>query len=174
MTYSVVAFYQSLDKLRGGTLAPSGGGFVISNEAEGHTSGIESWALLQLTDRLRLMAGWLEIDQQLRPREGSIDQAAPAALGNDPRHTVKLRASYRVSDRVDLDVNWRYVSKLSYLETVPAYSATDVRVAWNVNRNVELSVIGTDLFASGHVEFDEHGLPARIPRGAYAQLRWQF
>ena len=174
MTLSVTAFHQDLDKLRGGTLAPSGGGFVISNEAEGHTDGLESWALLQLSDRLRLMAGWLEINQQLRPRAGSIDQASPAALGNDPRHTAKLRASYRVSSAVDVDLNWRYVSKLSYLTTVPAYSATDVRVAWNVSRHLDLSLVGTDLFNRRHVEFDEHGLPASIPRGAYAQVRWQF
>jgi iron complex outermembrane receptor protein len=120
------------------------------------------------------MGGWLEIDQQLRPRPGSIDLQAPAALGNDPRHTAKVRSSYRVSNSVDLDVNWRYVSKLSYLATVPAYNATDVRLAWSVNRHLELSVMGSDVLNRGHVEFDEHGLPARIPRGAYAQLRWSF
>ena len=174
LTYSLTLFYQDLDKLRGGTLAPTGGGFVISNEAEGHTSGLESWALLQVTDRLRLMAGWLEIDQQLRPRAGSIDQGSAAALGNDPRHTVKLRASYRLARDVDIDVNWRRVSKLSYLETVPAYNATDLRIAWTVNRHLELSLAGADVFNRGHVEFDEHGQPARIPRSAYAQLRWQF
>ena len=32
--------------------------------------------------------------------------------------------------------------------------------------------VGT--FDRGHVEFDEHGFPAVIPRTAYAQLRWAF
>ena len=175
VAFSVALFRQELDKLRGGAIAPSGGGVVISNEAEGHTSGLEAWALVQASDRWRVMAGWLEIDQRLRPRPGSVDTAAPASLGNDPRHTVKLRSSYRLTDAVDFDVDWRYVGKLSYLETVPAYNATDVRVAWSPGRHVELALSGSDVFhRDGHVEFDEHGFPARIPRAAYIQLRWMF
>jgi len=175
MALSVAVFHQDLDKLRGGSLAPSGGGVVISNEAEGRTNGLEAWALVQATDRWRLMAGWLEIDQRLRPRPGSLDAAAPASLGNDPRHSVKLRSSYRLSDAVDFDLDWRYVSKLSYLQTVPAYNATDLRIAWSPSRHVELSLSGSDVFhRDGHVEFDEHGFPARIPRAAYVQLRWTF
>lgn len=173
-TVSIAVFRQDLDRLRGGTLAPAGGGFIISNEAEGRTTGIEAWALLQLTEHWRLMAGWLALDQDLRPKAGSIDLAAPAALGNDPNNTVRLRSSWRVSPVLDVDVNWRYVSKLAYLTTVPAYSTTDVRLAWRVREKVEVSLVGSDLFHRGHVEFDEHGLPARIPRAAYAQVRWQF
>jgi iron complex outermembrane receptor protein len=175
LAFSVALFHQRLDKLRGGSLAPSGGGVVISNEAEGRTNGLEAWALVQATGRWRVMAGWLEIDQRLRPRPGSTDLSAPAALGNDPRHTLKLRSSYRVSDTIDFDVNWRYVSKLSYLQTVPAYDTTDVRIAWSATRALEVAVSGSDVFhRTGHVEFDEHGFPSRIPRSAYVQLRYAF
>jgi iron complex outermembrane receptor protein len=120
------------------------------------------------------MAGWLELDTSLHPRPGSTDSGGPAALGNDPRHTVKLRSLWRATPSVDLDVAWRYVSALAFLSTVPSYSTTDVRIAWRLTPAVELSLVGSDLFHAGHVEFDEHGLPARIPRAAYAQVRWQF
>jgi hypothetical protein len=43
-----------------------------------------------------------------------------------------------------------------------------------VNRHLDLSLVASDLFNRSHVEFDEHGQPASIPRGAYAQVRWQF
>ena len=173
-TFSLAVFRQDLDRLRGGTIAPSLGGFVISNEAEGRTKGVEAWALLQVTERLRLMAGWLEIDQDLHPKPGSIDTAAAASLGNDPRHTAKLRSSWRASPTLDVDLNWRFVSQLSYLNTVPSYTTTDLRIAWHPKARLEVSLVGSDLLSRGHVEFDEHGLPARIPRSAYAQLRWMF
>jgi len=172
-TLSITLFHQQLDRLRGGTLGANGG-FVISNEIEGSGSGVEAWAMLQAADTWRLMAGWLEVNQDLHPRAGSTDQGGPGALGNDPRHTVKLRSLWRARPDIDVDVSWRYVSALSYLTTVPAYNATDVRIAWRVTPAIELSLLGTDILHAGHVEFDEHGFPARIPRAAYAQARIEF
>ena len=173
LTYSVTLFHAWLDDLRGGRPAPQGG-LHLSNEIEGTTKGLEAWAMWQATPRWRLMLGILELDQDLRPKPGSTDLAGPPNLGNDPRHTLKARCSMRLSDEVDFDLSWRYVSKLSYLQTVPSYHATDVRLAWRPSRNIELAIGGRDIFSSGHVEFDEHGFPARIPRSAYAQVRAQF
>ena len=173
LTFSAAAFYARLDDLRGGRLG-SDGAAIISNEAEGETSGIEAWAMAQPTARWRITAGVLELRQRLRPKAGSVDFAAPAALGNDPRHTFKVRSGYRLSDRVDLDVGWRYVSKLSYLATVPGYQEADARIAWRVTDAIELAAGGNNLLHKGHVEFDEHGLPAVIPRTAYFQVRARF
>jgi hypothetical protein len=87
---------------------------------------------------------------------------------------VKVRSSFKPLDGVDVDVSWRYVSALAYLATVPGYDATDIRVAWRPRSWLELSLAGYDLLNGGHIEFDEHGLPARIPRSAYAQVRVTF
>jgi iron complex outermembrane receptor protein len=171
-TFSVTVFHQELEGLRGGSF--DNGGFIISNEIEGRTRGLEAWALVQPFDNWRLMAGWMLLDSNLHPRAGSTDAGGPAALGNDPRHTVKLRSLWRVRPDLDFDVSWRYVSVLAFLDTVPSYSSTDVRLAWRVNPSVELSLLGSDIFHASHVEFDEHGLPAKIPRALYAQVRWQF
>ena len=173
LTFSVAAFYAQLHDLRGGRIA-SDGAAVISNEAEGDTTGIEAWAIAQPTQRWRLTFGLLELRQRLRPKPGSVDFAAPASLGNDPRHTLKARSAYRVTDRIDLDLSWRYVSRLSYLTTVPGYQEADARIAWRLDENVELAVLGSNLLHRTHVEFDEHGLPAMIPRAAYFQARIRF
>lgn len=174
LTVSVTAFYTALDDLRGGAPSPAGNGVVVANTVEGRTSGIEAWALWQVSERWRLMAGLLELHQDLRDKNGDGQLGSVAALGNDPRHTVKARSSYRFGDDVDFDVDWRYVSSLAYLTTVPAYSATDVRIAWHASPRLELSLRGTNLFDPHHVEFDEHGFPAQIPRATYAQVRWSF
>jgi iron complex outermembrane receptor protein len=172
LTFSAAAFHARLDDLRGGRL--ENGAAVISNEAEGDTTGIEAWAIAQATSRWRLTLGLLELRQRLRPKPGSVDFVAPASLGNDPRHTVKVRSSYRLGDGVDFDLGWRYVSRLSYLVTVPGYQEADARVAWRVTDKVEVALAGMSLLHKGHVEFDEHGLPAVIPRAAYFQVRARF
>jgi iron complex outermembrane receptor protein len=173
LTFSVATFYAQLNDLRGGRIAPDGAA-VISNEAEGDTTGIEAWAIAQATPRWRLTFGWLELRQRLRPKPGSVDFAAPASLGNDPRHTAKVRSAYRVTDRVDFDVSWRYVSALSYLTTVPGYQEADARLAWRLNESLEVAALGSNLLHRIHVEFDEHGVPAPIPRAAYFQARLKF
>lgn len=172
LTLSLTAFYTQLDNLRGGELGQ--GAVLIGNTVEGRTTGVEAWTLVQVTERWRLMAGLLELHQDLKDKNGDGQLGGPAGLGNDPRHTVKARSSYRFGDRVDFDVDWRYVSSLAYLTTVPAYSATDIRLAWHVNPRLELSVRATNLFDPHHVEFDEHGFPADIPRATYAQVRWSY
>jgi iron complex outermembrane recepter protein len=173
LSFSVSAFYDDLEQLRGGRLAPGGGAF-ISNEVQGDTTGIEAWAMLQLTERWRMTLGLLELHQDLSAKNGSGDLGGPAGLGNDPRHTVKVRSAYRLSNALDVHVSWRYVSSLSYLTTVPAYQATDIHIVWHVNPKLELSLNGSDLFHSGHVEFDEHGFPSVIPRAGYLQARLAF
>lgn len=172
LTFSIAAFHASLDGLRGGRL--ESGAAVISNEAEGTTTGIEAWAIAQPTSRWRLTVGVLELRQRLRPKPGSVDFAAPASLGNDPRHSLEVRSAYRMGERVDLDIGWRYVSALSYLGTVPGYQEADARIAWRVTDGIELAAGGTNLLHRGHVEFDEHGFPAVIPRAAYFQIRLGF
>jgi len=173
MEFRVVGFYSRLDDLRGGRIAP-GGFAVISNEAEGETTGLEAWMVMQPNPRWKVMFGLLELHQDLRPKPGSLDVGAPAALGNDPRHTVKVRSSYRVSDTIDFDLSWRYVSALQYLSTVPSYNELDARIAWRINNHFEVALAGTSLLHRGHVEFDEHGFPAVIPRAAYLQVRARF
>jgi iron complex outermembrane receptor protein len=173
LTVSLTGFYTRLDDLRGGRLAPGGGAF-IANTVEGHTSGIQAWVMCQAAPRWRLMAGLLELHQDLRDKSGNGDLNGPANLGNDPRHTLKLRSSWRVTDMIDMDIDWRYVSSLAYLTTVPAYSATDVRIGYRPTRDLEISVTVSNLFDRDHVEFDEHGFPAEIPRSTYGQVRWYF
>jgi iron complex outermembrane receptor protein len=173
VNFSVAAFYARLDDLRGGRLAPGGGAF-ISNEAKGTSSGIEAWAIVEPMPRWRVSLGLLELRQDLHPKTGSSDLGAPAALGNDPRHTLKVRSTYRLTDDIDLDIGWRYVSALSYLSTVPGYQEADARIAWRLNDRIELAISGTNLLHRGHVEFDEHGLPAVIPRAVYFQVGARF
>lgn len=173
LNFSITGYAVDYRSLRSGAPAP-GGGFYIVNQMSGVGSGIEAWATWQARPDLRLFAGLLELNQALHTDPGSMDPSGPSALGNDPRHSVKLRADWDVRSNVSVEVAWRYISALSYLPSVPAYNATDLTLVWKLNHHVELLLSARDLFHSEHVEFDDSGDPSEIPRSIYGQVRWTF
>ena len=95
-----------------------------------------------------------------------------AAEGNDPKLQWTLRSSLDLTD-AEFDVSVRHVSALPN-PGVPAYTAVDARCAWRVRRDLELSVVGQNLFDPGHPEFGAEPGRSEIARGAYVKLRWTF
>ena len=75
------------------------------------------------------------------------------------------------------DLGLRYVDKVTGLN-VKAYLEADVRLAWQIGENLEISLIGQNLFNGDHLEYRHEGLintrSSRVQRGAYTMLRWGF
>jgi iron complex outermembrane receptor protein len=173
-SYSVTAYYNQLDNLRSGQPSPLGG-FVIANGMSGYGTGLEMWGNYQALDNLRLSFGVDEIRQNLHRDAGSLDPTGPSALGNDPRHMVKLRATYTISPTVELNAAFRYVSQLAYLPQVPAYNATDFNLRWRATPKLDLSFAVLDAFHAQHVEWeDSSGAPGVIPREFLLTARYSF
>ncbi len=172
-SFSVTTFYNQYDGLRSGNPSPLGG-YIVTNNISGQGMGLEAWGSWQPTPDLRLNAGLLELRQNLHTDAGSLDPTGPSALGNDPRHTIKLRGTYSFSPAVELSAQFRYVSQLSYTTLVPAYNATDFNLRWHASKSVDVSLSVTDAFHAEHVEFAANGLLCEIPREAYLELRWKF
>jgi len=59
---------------------------------------------------------------------------------------------------------------------VPAYTSFNVRLAWTPAKNVELSLVGQNLFDDHHPEFvgENFLVPTEVERSWLAQLRWDF
>jgi len=55
--------------------------------------------------------------------------------------------------------------------SVPAYTAADIRIAWRLQRELELSVVFID---SGHVEFGNPATASEMSSGAYVKLKWNY
>lgn len=85
-----------------------------------------------------------------------------------------------LSNQQQLDLWLRYVGKMgnsSASSAVSSYTAVDLRYAWRPIRNLELSIIGQNLFDRRHVEIVPNMLPSEtleIQRGLYAKARWEF
>ena len=165
-SYSVTAFHDVYDKLRAGRAAPT----TIDNLAGGSVSGVEAWASVDLRTDMRLSAGWTRLGEHLH---ASADAGANsvANLGDDPRQQWSLRLSSRLGDRVQLDVSMRHVSPLPD-PAVPAYTAADVRLAWQASPDLEISLLGQEL-GRRHVEFDP-ATSSRFGPSAFLKLDWRL
>ena len=170
-SYSVSLFHNIYDKLRSVEPAP-GGGFVLGNKMEGTTDGLEAWGNYQAATNWRLSAGAFFLRQELRPKPGSGD-ANVSAAGNDPKRQFMLRSSLDLPGSTELDIRVRYVSRLP-APSVPAYSAFDMRIAWRLQRELELSLVGQNLLDSGHVESGNPATASEMARGAYVKLKWTY
>jgi iron complex outermembrane receptor protein len=53
---------------------------------------------------------------------------------------------------------------------VPSYFTFDARLAWQFN-DLELSVVGENLWDKGHPEFSS---AQEIPRSFYGKIAWRF
>ena len=169
--YSLTVFHARHDHLR--SLEPIGGGvFSIGNEMEGDTSGLEAWASWHAAATLRLRAGALFLDQDLRLKPGSGDPNGPRAAGNDPKHQFTLGASVDLPRGQDLDILLRYVGRLPDPE-VPGYAALDLRYALAVRRALQLSVVLQNVLDRQHPEFGAPATRSEIERGVFARLQWQ-
>lgn len=104
---------------------------------------------------------------------------------SDPQHQVSLRTSWQVNPKWHINLSARYVDKvcdfdgaviISPDECITAYSSVDARIAWQLSKSLELSLSGTNLFDSHHLEFDSDGsdfLVSENPRQFYLQMRWE-
>jgi iron complex outermembrane receptor protein len=77
-----------------------------------------------------------------------------------PRHQVTLRNNFSLASDLNLDVRLRYNSATAHYTLnsqgptpLEGYTGLDMRLAWQVNRSTELSVMGRNLLKNRHTEF---------------------
>jgi iron complex outermembrane recepter protein len=178
LTYSVTAYHADYDHLQTLALYPPAPSIptavVFANDMEGEADGIEMWGSWQVRSWWRLSAGFTHLNENLWLKPGGIDATAPQASGKNPERTGQLRAAFTLSPRHELDIAVRHVSALDSPDPVPAYNAIDARFGWKIQRDLDLSVIGYNLFGTQHAEYGPRQYRSVIPSGVFARLTWQF
>ena len=152
--------YQNLRSLERGAIiqgTPDVLPLILDNELEGESYGLELAATWQVFETWRLQGGYSFIQIQLHPRSASNDNTEEADEGDTPHHQFTLRSFWQVSDNWQIDSSLRYVDLVraapeTLKEAVDSYFTIDTRIAWKVDKTVELSIIGRNLLGS-HREF---------------------
>jgi iron complex outermembrane receptor protein len=147
----------------------------FGNGLYGYTKGVEIAPEYRPTNFWRLRGSYSFLHMNIGKSTHSEDiGTAPFIVGASPRNEGTVQSALDLPKSFQLDLTYRYVGALP-AEKVLAYSTGDARLGWRLSRQVDLSLIGENLFRPWHVE--DGGEPAGplvgIKRSVYARLTWR-
>jgi len=169
----VAAFYNSYDNLR--TIEPQPATFFPlhwGNLMQGNTYGITTWASWQVNSRWRFSPGLRYLRKQLHFDAGASKFGGTAQAGNDPSLQAMLKSSFVFSEKVNADLQLRYVSALPS-PSFPSYYELNAHLGWQVSRATELSLSGNNLLHAHHAEYVAP-TGYEIARSVSINARWNF
>jgi iron complex outermembrane receptor protein len=183
LSLDLTGFYNDYNDLR--TIEPNGIFFqsVVGNKMEGETYGGELAATFQALSNWRWNGGYSYLEMQLHRKPGSGDATAEAAEGFSPRHQFFIRSSLDFGKKFEdgapqfeVDATLRYVDLLPGPK-IPSYLTMDVRLAWRPLKDLELAIVGQNLFDNQHPEFNPSFINTQrteVERSVYGKLTWRF
>ncbi|MCI4348029.1 MAG: TonB-dependent receptor [Thermoplasmata archaeon] len=170
LTASAATFYNVYKDLRS---LESGPPLTFANGLEGKSYGVELEASYQPAARWRLNTGYTFFHLSLRRRPGSTDTTSERQEGDSPRHAAFLESRLDLSRDIELDATIRYVDALPN-QSVPRYVAFDARLGWRPSKNLEISIVGSNLSDPRHPEFGTPTARREIRRGVYGKAVCRF
>jgi iron complex outermembrane receptor protein len=176
-------FYNDYDKLRTVEFIIAKNLGQTNNQMDGEVYGLELVTHWQITKVWKLISAYSYINTQLHPK--SISNDFYMALfdlelmeGYSPRHQASLRSQLNLSPTVEFDTALYYVGNLPNLN-VAHYTRFDVRLGWQPQPSLQLSLGVRNLFDNQHNEFafiSPSGIrPSdEVQRAFYLQMKYQF
>ena len=142
-----------------------------SNGNVAHSHGLEIASNWEVTDYWKLAASYTYIDFKRIYNE----QLASLGSNRQPPQQANLRSTLRLPYNVELDNSFYYVDQLKNIH-IPSYIRADVRLAWKAMDNLELSLVGQNLFDKAHPESTGfvYESTAQVPRAMYGNITWKF
>ncbi|HNP27303.1 MAG TPA: TonB-dependent receptor, partial [Nitrosomonas sp.] len=149
----------------------------LTNKASALTYGFEMSADWKPMNRWHLHSSYSYLDMHISSSELSqFDPTTGSADKVSPQHQLSLRSNYDISEKLQINLWLRYTSKLAFYD-IPDHVTMDAKLAFKPVKNVELFLVGQNLFSEHHREFVSDiipSMPARIPRGIYVGAQWRF
>lgn len=170
LSFSATAFSHRFDDLR--SVEARDGRRFVANGLEGRLRGVEAWGAWQPAPNLRLSAGLVLQHTRFLAKPGVLDFGGLAALGNDPRRMARVRVQWDPAPSWQLDVSARHVGRLPD-PVVPAYSALDARLGWQLSNALELSLHVVNLLDRRFAEFESPAERAVFDRAWFLRLAWR-
>jgi iron complex outermembrane receptor protein len=113
----------------------------------------------------------------MKLRTDSKDPTAEMQEGKNPHHQLSIRSSSDLGKNVELDLWFRYVDDLPD-DGIESYMTLDARFAWKPTRNLELSIVGQNLFDNQHPEIGSEQVfsssVTEVERSVYGKITWEF
>ena len=145
---------------------------LITNSTSARTDGVEVLFDWQARDNLVVSATYSFLDMELDGPPAPLAVDSEAAEGRSPRNQASLRVRWDASDRFAVDGTVYYVDNLPNYQ-IKAYTRFDLRLAWRLDDNVQLELVGQNLFDDSHQEFANDSGSAEIQRSVFGRLTWR-
>ncbi len=170
ITNAFIAY--SMTGLRQALIVPA----PFDNLYDGETYGAEVSANWQALDwwRLGLSYSWIKL--QLAPDESSVDnQMDDDTEGASPEHMVHLKSQMDFPHGFEVDATLSYVDNL-VAQDVDSYMRLDARIGWEPVKNLQLDLVGQNLMATQHEEFNSTilGVASEVERSLYGKVTWRY
>ena len=173
-------FYNDYDHLRTLTVITATTPYTIANNMEGRTYGAELNGTWQVRDDWRLKAGYTVLKEQLHVTAGHTDNSHTLLETQDPQQQFSVGSSVDFPHKIEWDTRLRWVDSLQNYSggkfgSVPNYFELEVRVGWQVNDHLELSLVGQNLLHDQHPEYSfPSATRSEIERSFYGKAVWRF
>ncbi len=161
LSADLALFYNDYDELRSlepndplvdFTQSPATIGVTGGNLLEGETYGGELSLDFQPVKWWRVRAGYAYLQMNLHRKDAGQDTVSEyGAERSSPRNQFVLRSFMDLPRGFEFDATLRYVDSLAAIQ-VDSYVALDLRLGWQVSKNVEVSIAGRNLLDARHVE----------------------
>ena len=174
--------YRNLMSLEYISALPPNVVYSIGNKISGDILGGEISIDYNPFDWWKLHASQSILHIKMQPDSDSTETltkvTVPSYENSSPSYQTLLRSYMDLPYNLKLDCTYRLVARLpAYTGSreVPTYHSLDVRLAWNIKPDIELSVVGQNLLNDHHPEFP-NGLEVspELPRGVYTKAQWKW
>lgn len=145
------------------------------NKSDGKVYGFEVNTIINPIDIWTIKASYSFIHIDLEADSDSNDPTATIAEGRSPENQIKIQSELDLPYNFEFDTNFFYTDDLD-LFNISDFFRVDARLGWKPTENIELSVVGQNLFDSEHQEFGQSFfiIPSRVQRSFYGSLSLRF
>lgn len=164
----LTAFYNRYQNLIGSRLPPI---LPYENVGKADTYGFEYNATYEVNERWHLTGSYSFFIECVEYPPG---YSSNLSAGATPRNQFYIQSGWDLQHDVTFDLMFRYVDSL--VAGVERYFVGDVRLAWRPRKNLELSVVGQNLFDGRHYEFvaSQAAFPTEVKPGVYGMVSWRY
>lgn len=185
LSLDIAAFYNEYDDLSTfeliGPPSPGNSQIGLDNQMSGESYGLEMAANLEVSATWRIKASHAWLNVNLETDRSSSDTTSTESANITPEHQTQLRSQFDLPYDLEFDTSIYYVDKISN-SVIDGYTRLDMRLGWNPDNNLELSLALQNLLDDEHPEFIEFsgfsgpvGLKStQVERSALLQLKLKF
>lgn len=170
--------YRSLEQFNPTTLQ-------IGNKLSGKSYGLELSSVWQPAANFQLTASYSYLDVEMDADKDSADLISVNVLNNShAKNTLKLHSAWDINQQWSLDTWVYYYDQISAPSNYASFInlsvddviSTHARLAWKINKDIELAFKANNIFDSKTLESIGESLtmPTEIERSYVLSVNWDF